>query len=105
MCTSIPLVKMGAVAGHFSCVALLVRVSADSLGRAKAPVFSLINRNKGVSSPLMGMGIVAQAQASADSPHGAELSVCLCFPCSSRSLLFQEVGAATRSFSGTALLM
>ena len=29
---------------------------------------------------------------------------CLCFPCSSGSLLLQEVGAAASSFSGTALL-
>ena len=38
------LVGVGSATSSFSVVALLVPVSADSLGRAKAPGFSLIDR-------------------------------------------------------------
>ena len=48
----------------------------------------------GTGVPLMGM----------DTALWAELRL-LCFSCSSRSLLLQEVGVAASSFSGTALLV
>ena len=68
----------------FLALPLLVQASADSLGRAKVPVFSLMDREWAL-------------------PFWVELR-CLCFTCSSRSLLFQKVGAGTSSFPGAAVL-
>ena len=74
--------------------ATLAQASADSLGGAEMPVFSLISREQ-AQVALSWEGML---------PLWVELR-CLCFPCSSRSLLLQEVGAATSSFSGAALLV
>lgn len=44
--TSSPLVGMSIAASSFSGAAVLARASADSLGGAEVPVFSLVNRER-----------------------------------------------------------
>lgn len=86
--------EVGTATSSFYGTALLARASVESLGRANVPVFSLISRERDPVVLLWEWAL----------PLWVELRL-LCFPCSSRLLLLQEVGAAADSFSGAALLV
>ena len=109
--TSSPLVKMDTATSRFSGAALLACASADYLGRAKVPVFSLIYREKALVAlsresvmphwheslqilweeatlfSLIGWeGALAAFSWEWELPLWTKLRL-LCFPSSSRSLL------------------
>ena len=96
---------MDTAVSNFSGTAFLDQASADSLGGAKASACSLITGSRH-QQPSHGHGCCCDGTSFCRfSGHSRDACFCLCFPCSNRSLLLQEVGTATSSFSGTALLV
>ena len=95
---------MGTAASSFSGAALMAQASSDSLARAKAPVFSLIDKEQAPAALSKEWVLLCWNEPLQIFRVELRHLCLLCFPCSIKSLLLLEVGAATNSFSATALL-